>query len=134
MPLRKEVIIADKAPKAVGPYSLGIRIGDLIFTAGQVGLLAGTGQLAGDSIEEQTHQAMANLKSVLEASGSGLDRVVKTTVFMTDLGEFQRMNAVYGEYFTQEPPARSTVQVAALPLGAKVEIECVAITRLGRGD
>ncbi len=134
MTLIKEVIIADNAPKAVGPYSLGIRVKDVIYTAGQVGLDAGTGKLVGDSIEEQTHQVLINLKSVLEAAGSGLDRVVKTIVFMADLADFQRMNAVYAEYFTEDPPARSTVQVAALPLGAQVEIECVAVTRLGRGD
>lgn len=134
MALKKEVIIADKAPKAVGPYSLGIRVADTIYAAGQVGLDAKAGALAGDTIEAQTHQALRNLQSVLEAAGSGLDRVVKTTVFMTDLADFQRMNAVYAEYFTQDPPARSTVQVAGLPLGAQVEVECIAVTRLGRGD
>ena len=87
MALKKEVIISDKAPKAVGPYSLGIRVRDVIYTAGQVGLDASTGKLVGDSIEEQTHQVLQNLKSVLEAAGSGLDRVVKTTVFMADLGK-----------------------------------------------
>lgn len=131
--IKREVIIADKAPKAIGPYSLGIRAGDYIFTAGQIGLDAKTGQLA-EGIEAQTRQAVLNLKSILEAAGSKLDNVVKTTVFMQDLGEFEKMNAVYGEFFAENPPARSTVQVAALPRGARVEIECMAVVGQGRGD
>ena len=121
------VIATDQAPKAIGPYSQAIRAGNLIYTAGQIALNTQTGELVAGGIEEQTRQAIQNLSYVLEAAGASLSQVVKTTVFMQDLGEFTRMNAVYAEFFPQNPPARSTVQVAALPRGAKVEIECVAI-------
>jgi len=121
------VIVTDQAPKAIGPYSQAIRAGNLIYTAGQIALNPQTGELVAGGIEEQTRQAIQNLSYVLEAAGASLSQVVKTTVFMQDLGEFTRMNAVYAEFFPQNPPARSTVQVAALPRGAKVEIECVAI-------
>ena len=121
------VIATDQAPKAIGPYSQAIRVGNLIYTAGQIALNPQTGELVAGGIEEQTRQAIQNLSYVLEAAGASLSQVVKTTVFMQDLGEFTRMNAVYAEFFPQNPPARSTVQVAALPRGAKVEIECVAI-------
>jgi len=121
------VIATDQAPKAIGPYSQAIRAGNLIYTAGQIALNPQTGELVAGGIEEQTRQAIQNLSYVLEAAGASLSQVVKTTVFMQDLGEFTRMNAVYAEFFPQNPPARSTVQVAALPRGAKVEIECVAI-------
>ncbi len=123
----KEVIATDQAPAAIGPYSQAIRIGDLIYTAGQLGLVPATKQLAGPDVESQTKRALENLQAVLEAAGSCLEHVVKTTVFVTDLGEFARMNAVYATFFTDTPPARSTVQVAALPAGGRVEIEAVAI-------
>ena len=122
----KEVIATDRAPAAIGPYSQAIRIGDLIYTAGQLGIVPAAKQLAGPDIESQTRQALENLGAVLEAAGSCLDHVVKTTVFLVDLGEFARMNAVYATFFTDAPPARSTVQVAALPAGGRVEIEAVA--------
>ncbi|MGH2524398.1 MAG: RidA family protein [Anaerolineales bacterium] len=125
-----EAVHTDAAPKAIGPYSQAIRVGDVVYAAGQIALVPETGQLAEGGIEAQTRQVLQNLKNVLEAAGSGLGHVVKTTVFMQDLGEFAAMNAVYGEFFTGfagNPPARSTVQVAALPRGAKVEIECVAV-------
>jgi 2-iminobutanoate/2-iminopropanoate deaminase len=124
--MHKEVIATEKAPAAVGPYSQAIRLGNLIFTAGQLGLVPGTKDLAGADIASQTHQALQNVKAVLEAAGSCLEHAVKTTVFLLDMGEFGAMNQVYGEFFTKDPPARSTVQVAALPLGGRVEIEVVA--------
>ena len=122
-----EAVQTDAAPKAIGPYSQAIRVGDFVYTAGQIALVPETGQLAEGGVEAQTRQVLQNLKNVLEAAGSGLGHVVKTTVFMHDLGEFAAMNAVYGQFFTTNLPARSTVQVAALPRGAKVEIECVAV-------
>jgi len=121
------VIATDQAPKAIGPYSQAIRVGHFVHTAGQIALDPATGELVSGGIEEQTRRVLQNLSAVLEAAGSGLSGVVKTTVFMADLGEFARMNAVYAEFFPQTPPARSTVQAAALPRGAKVEIECIAV-------
>jgi 2-iminobutanoate/2-iminopropanoate deaminase len=125
---KKEVVTTEKA-KAIGPYSIGIKAGDLVFCSGQAGLDQSTGKLVEGGIEAQTHQTLVNLGNILEAAGSSLDRVVKTTVFMQDIKEFSRMNAVYAEFFKSEPPARSTVQVAALPLGAAVEIEAIALLR-----
>ena len=124
-----EVIHTDKAPKAIGPYSQAIRVGGFIHTAGQVALDPVTGQLVEGGIEAQTRQALQNLSHVLEAAGSSLRHVVKTTVFMKDIGEFAQMNTLYGEMFGEHKPARSTVQVAALPRGAAVEIECVAVVK-----
>jgi 2-iminobutanoate/2-iminopropanoate deaminase len=129
MSLNHTVIHSDSAPKAIGPYSQAIRVGDLIFAAGQTPIDPATGNLVEGDIETQTRRVLLNIKVVLEAAGSGLDKVVKTTVFMTNLGDFARMNAVYGEYFPANPPARSTVQVAALPKAAQVEIECVAVAQ-----
>jgi len=126
--MERHVIVTGLAPAAVGPYSQAVRVGDLVYTAGQLGILHNTGQFAGPDIESQTRQALENLKAILEAAGSCMEHVIKTTVFLTDMGEFPRMNAVYAEFFPQSPPARSTVQVAALPLGARVEIEAVAQT------
>ncbi len=120
-------IHTDEAPKAIGPYSQAIRAGGLIFCAGQIPLDPASMQLVEGDIEAQTRRALQNLSAVLAAAGSGLDRVVKTTVFLQDMGEFARMNAVYGQFFTGTPPARSTVQVAGLPRGARVEIECIAL-------
>jgi len=114
-----------EAPAAIGPYSQAIVSGDLIFTSGQIPLDA-RGNLVTGSIEEQTHQVLRNLKAVLAASGAGLETVVKTTVYVTDLADFSRINAVYGEYFSGVTPARSTVQVVALPRGAHVEIDAIA--------
>jgi 2-iminobutanoate/2-iminopropanoate deaminase len=126
--LKKEVVTTEKA-KAIGPYSLGIKAGDFVFCSGQAGVDQSTGKLVEGGIEAQTRQTLTNLGNILEAAGSGLERVVKTTVFLTDIKEFARMNGVYAEFFKSEPPARSTVQVAALPLGAVVEIEAVALRR-----
>jgi len=125
----KTVIAVDGAPRpfAGAPYNQAIKAGGLVFCAGQVALDPESGTLVGDDVAAQTHRALRNLQAVLEGAGSGLDQVVKTTVFMTDLGEFGAMNEVYAEYFTSDPPARSTVQVADLPAGARVEIEAVAL-------
>ncbi len=124
--MNKQIVATDKAPAAVGPYSQGVRLDDLIFTAGQLGLVPGSKEFAGPDIEAQTRQALENLKAVLEAGGSCLEHVVKTTVFLQDIGEFGRMNKIYAQFFAENPPARSAVQVAALPLGGRVEIEAVA--------
>jgi 2-iminobutanoate/2-iminopropanoate deaminase len=125
--MAREVVRTERAPAAVGPYSQAIHTGGLIFTAGQVPLDPENGQLVTGSIEVQTHRVLKNLSAILEAAGSSLDRAVKLTVFMTDLGGFSAMNEVYASYFPTEPPARSAVQVAALPLGADIEMECVAL-------
>lgn len=124
--MSKTIIATDQAPAAVGPYSQAVRMGDLIYTAGQLGLVPGTKEFAGPDIEAQTRQALENLRAILEAAGSCLEHVVKTTVFLQDMAEFSRMNSVYASFFPQNPPARSAVQVAALPLGGRVEIEAVA--------
>jgi len=123
----KKVITSDKAPKAIGPYSVAIRTGDLVFTSGQLGLDPATGSLVPGGIEAETRQALTNLRHVLADAGSGLERVVKTVVFLKDMADFAKMNAVYAEFFTEKPPARSTIQAAALPKGGTVEIEAVAI-------
>ena len=123
---QREVIATERAPQAIGPYSQAVRYGGLVFPAGQIALDPATGQIVEGGLEAQTRQVMENLKAILEAAGSSLDNVLKTTVFMVNLDDFGKMNAIYGEYFTQAPPARSTVQVAALPRGALVEVECVA--------
>jgi len=125
--LDKKVITSDKAPKAIGPYSVAIRTGDLVFTSGQLGLDPATGSLVPGGIEAETRQALTNLHHVLADAGSGLEQVVKTIVFLKDMAEFTKMNAVYAEFFAENPPARSTIQVAALPKGGTVEIEAVAI-------
>ena len=127
MPVKREIISTENAPAAVGPYSQAIRVGDFIYTAGQIALVPETGKLVEGGIEAQTRQVMQNLASVLEAAGSSLAHIVKTTIFVTNLADFATINKVYGSFFASDPPARSTVQVAALPLGANVEIEAVAI-------
>ena len=123
----KTIISTEKAPKAIGPYSQAIRTENLVFTAGQVGLDPATMELVEGDIEPQTRQVLTNLKHVLETAESGLKFVVKTTVFLKDMGDFPKMNSIYAEFFPENQPARSTVQVAALPKGALVEIECVAL-------
>ena len=118
------------APAPVGPYSQAIVLGDLVFASGQIPLDPETGQRIGDDIEAQVQQVLANLAAVLEAAGSGLDNVLKTTVFLTDLTLFPKVNALYAEAFTADPaPARSTIEVSALPLGALVVIEAIARVR-----
>jgi len=124
----KEVVTSEKA-KAIGPYSLGIKAGQFVFCSGQLGLDPATGNMVEGGVEAETRQALTNLATVLEAAGSSLGRVVKTTVFLRDINDFARMNAVYAEFFTSEPPARSAFQVAALPRGGAVEIEAIALIR-----
>lgn len=130
----KKIISTEKAPKAIGPYSQAIRTENLIFTAGQVGLDPATMELVEGGIEAQTRQVLTNLKYVLESADSGLKSVLKTTVFLKDMGDFGSMNLIYAEFFQENPPARSTVQVSGLPKGALVEIECIALLHLARGD
>ena len=124
---QKQVVIAENAPKAIGPYSAGVSTGNLVFTAGQLGIDPSSGEFVEGGIQAQTRQALTNLKAVLEAAGSSLELVVKTTVFLKDMGEFGQMNAVYAEFFSKDFPARSAIQVAALPKGGAVEIEAVAM-------
>ncbi|HEV8702689.1 MAG TPA: RidA family protein [Candidatus Polarisedimenticolia bacterium] len=120
-------ISTDKAPKAIGPYSQGIAASGLLFLSGQVPLDPGTGLLVQGTVQEEVTRVMDNLKAVLEAAGSGLDRVVRTTVYLTSLEDFAAMNEIYARYFGAHRPARSTVQVAALPKGARVEIDAIAV-------
>lgn len=133
-PEGKKIIFTDKAPKAIGPYSQAVRTDMLVFTAGQVGLDPASGDLVEGGIDAQTRQALTNLKHVLESADSGLNFVVKTTVFLKSMGDFARMNAIYAEFFADNPPARSTIAVAELPKGALVEIESVALLSPPRGD
>ncbi len=123
----KIVIKSDKAPKAIGPYSVAIESGGFVFCAGQTGIDPVTGDLVSAELEAQTHQVLKNLKNVLEAAGSSLEQVVKTTVFLRDMADFPKMNAIYAEYFSSNPPARSTIAVAGLPKGGVVEIEAIAL-------
>jgi len=125
--MSRQVVHADQAPAAVGPYSHAIIANGFIYTAGQAALVPGTKSLKEGGIREQTQQTFENLKAVLEAAGSSLDKVVKSNVYLVDLKDFAAMNEVYATYFPSNPPARTTVQVAALPLGALVEIEFVAL-------
>lgn len=126
----KKVVVAKNAPKAIGPYSAAIETDLYIYTSGQLGIDPTTGELVSDGIENETHQAIKNLSEVLQAAGSSLDLIVKTTVFLKDINQFQLMNSIYAQYFQEEPPARSAFQVAALPKNACIEIEAVALKRL----
>lgn len=125
--MKKRVVHSEKAPKAIGPYSQAVRTDSMIYTAGQIGFDPVTMEIVSGGIEAETRQALTNLKNVLEAAGSSLEHVVKTLVFLQDMADFPKMNAIYAEYFPENPPARSTVQVAALPKGALVEIEAIAL-------
>lgn len=125
--MNKEIISTENAPAAVGPYSQAVRIGNLVYTAGQVALDGATGKLSGEDAAGQAEQALRNLKAVLEAAGSSLDNVVKTTVFLDNMDDYKAVNEIYGRFFTHNPPARSAVEVARLPLGALIEIEAVAV-------
>ena len=126
--MSREIIATESAPAAVGPYSQAVRVGSLVYTAGQIGLDPLLGQLR-TGIAAQTRQVMANLRAVLAAAGSSMDQVVKTTIFLQDMGDFATVNQIYGSAFTVAPPARSTVAVAGLPLGALVEIEVIALVQ-----
>ena len=126
MSYTKKVVVTEKAPKAIGPYSAGMTLGNMVYTAGQIPVNPETGKIVDGGIEAEAHQALTNLKHVLEAAGSGLDYVLKTTCFLADMGEFAAFNSIYAEFFTNKPPARSTVAVKTLPLNVRVEIEAVA--------
>ena len=130
----REPILTSKAPKPIGPYSQAIRTEAMVFASGQAGLDPDTGELVQGGVEVETRQTLTNIKNVLEASDSGLAYVVKTTVFLIDMNDFAKMNAVYAEFFPKDPPARSTVAVAALPKGARVEIEAIAVLQGPHGD
>ena len=123
----REPIQTDKAPAAIGPYSQAIRAGGFVFASGQIPTDPTTGEFVKGGVAEQTEQVLKNLKAVLEAAGSGLEKIVKTTVFLADMKEFAQMNEVYARFFTEAPPARATVAVAGLPRDARVEIEAVAL-------
>ncbi|MBA3376281.1 MAG: Rid family detoxifying hydrolase [Gaiellaceae bacterium] len=124
----KDVISTDRAPGPFqgAPYNQAVRIGDLVFVAGQLGIVLESGELAGRTVEEQTEQVMQNMSAILEAAGSGLDKLVKTTVFLLDLSDFAGMNEIYARHVGDRPPARSTIGISQLPSGARVEIEAVA--------
>jgi 2-iminobutanoate/2-iminopropanoate deaminase len=121
----REVVTAMNAPAAVGPYAHAVRTGGLLFCSGQIPLDPESGELVGDTVDAQTRQCLENLKAVIAAAGAGLEDVVKTTIYVTSMGAFAEVNEAYGEYFASEPPARATVEVSALPKGARVEIDAV---------
>ena len=123
----KKIISTSEAPGAIGPYSQAVRSGKFLFCSGQIPLDPKSGQIVPGDIAAQTRRVLDNIAAVLKAEGLTFDHVVKTTIFLTNLGDFQTVNEVYGSYFKQDPPARSTIQVAALPKGANVEIEVIAI-------
>ena len=130
----RKIVFTEKAPGVVGPYSQAIVAGNMVFTAGQAGLDPMTMKLVEGGIEAQTQQVLMNLKNVLETAGSGMQYVVKTTVYLVDMNDFAAMNAVYARFFPENPPARTTVAAAALPLGARVEIELIAMLGLPIGE
>jgi 2-iminobutanoate/2-iminopropanoate deaminase len=127
----KKIISTSDAPAALGPYSQAVRVGSTIYCAGQIPLDPKTGQIVAGGIDVQTRRVMDNITAILKAEGLTCDNVVKTTIFLADLGDFQAVNEIYGSYFKQAPPARSTVQVAALPKSARVEIETIAVADSG---
>jgi len=124
--MSKEIISTEKAPKAIGPYSQGVKVGELIFTSGQLPINPENGQLIADDVKKATAQSLENIKAILEKAGSSLDKVVKAVVYLKDLEDFAAVNEVYATYFTGDYPARSCFQVAKLPMDAKIEIEVVA--------
>ena len=123
----KEIIATGDAPQAIGPYSQAVRAGNMVFASGQIPLDPATKEFVPGGITEQTEQVLKNLKAVFAAAGVEMDQIVKTTVFLADMNDFTAMNDVYGKYFSQNPPARATVQAARLPKDAKVEIEAIAV-------
>lgn len=124
---KREVINSKKAPKAIGPYSHSIKTGNFVFTSGQLGLNPDDGKLVTGGVEAETHQALKNLASVLESAGSNLGSVLKTTLFVKNMDDFPKINKIYGEFFPENPPARSTVEVARLPMNGLFEIEAIAV-------
>ncbi len=125
--MKKEIIVTDKAPKAIGPYSQGVKAGNLLFFSGQIPLDPETGEMAGKGIAEQTERVMENIAALLAAAGLGFADVLKSTIYLTDLANFAVVNEIYGRRFPADPPARSTVEVKGLPRGAGVEIEVIAL-------
>jgi len=125
--MEKQSIQTSKAPSAIGPYSQAIRIGDFLYTSGQIALNPDTMKMMNGDIEQETERVLKSVEAILQAGGLSLDDVIKTTVYLTDLGEFSRMNQVYEKFFAKTKPARACVQVAALPKGAKVEIDAIAV-------
>lgn len=123
----KEIIATEKAPGAIGPYSQAVKAGNMVFCSGQIPIDVATGEFVSDDVAEQTRQVLTNLSAVLEAAGTSLNNVVKTTVFLADMNDFAAMNEVYAEFFSENKPARATVQAARLPKDARVEIECIAL-------
>jgi 2-iminobutanoate/2-iminopropanoate deaminase len=123
----KEPIKTTSAPAAIGPYSQAMRAGKMVFTSGQIPIDPATGEMVSGTIEEETARVMENIRGILSAAGLGFEAVIKTTIFITDMADFAEVNKVYGSYFVSDPPARSTVQVCALPKGARVEIEAIAV-------
>lgn len=128
---RRSVVLTEKAPKPIGPYSQAVRCGDWLFCSGQIALDPATGALAASDVEGQARRTMENLKAVIEAGGLSLDRVVKTTIFLKSMDDFPKVNAIYGQYFAGDAPARSTVEVSRLPKDVLVEIEAIAVGGLG---
>jgi 2-iminobutanoate/2-iminopropanoate deaminase len=129
----KKIISTADAPAAIGPYSQAVRVGSTLYCAGQIPLDPKTGQIVSTDITEQTRRVMLNITAVLQAAGLSFDNIVKTTIFLTDFADFQTVNEIYGSHFKKDPPARSTVQVAALPKNARVEIEVIAVDGDGSG-
>lgn len=125
----KEIVSTERAPGAIGPYSQAIKVGGMVYCSGQIPIDPATGEFVSDVVAEQTEQVLRNLSEVLAAAGSSLDDVVKTTVFLGDMNDFAEMNEVYGRFFSENKPARATVQAARLPRDARVEIECIAVAR-----
>jgi 2-iminobutanoate/2-iminopropanoate deaminase len=123
----KQIISTSDAPKAIGPYSQGVRVGNFVFVSGQIPIDPSTGEFVSGGIAEQTEKVLLNISAVLSASGTSLENVVKTTVFLADMNDFAAMNEVYAKFFSENPPARATVQAARLPRDAKVEIEVIAV-------
>jgi len=127
--LDKKIFSSENAPAAVGPYSMGVKTGNLVFLSGQLGLNPATGEFVEGGIVEQTRQSLSNLENVLKSNGLGMENVVKTTVFLKDMNDFSKMNAVYGSFFKGDYPARSTIEVSALPKNGRIEIEAIAFLK-----
>lgn len=123
----REIVSTDEAPQAIGPYSQAVAAGDLIFVSGQIPLVPATGEMVAGGIEEQTEQVLKNLRAILTAAGSSLDKAVKTTVYIVNIGDFAKVNAVYAKFFTEKCPARVCVEVSNLPKGALIEIDVIAV-------
>lgn len=122
----KEIIDTDRAPKAIGPYSQAVRVGNMVYLSGQIAIVPETQEFMDGNIEEQTRQVLSNLKAVLEAAGSSLENVVKTTIYLTEIGDFLKVNEIYADYFSSGKPVRSTVCVAKLPKNARIEIDAIS--------